>query len=80
VLLVEKVKLAAPARVVGERHLKLKVTDGQGRPLDVIGFGWGECAPELDPDKPLDIAGHLMENVWNQTTTLQLEVKDLRWD
>jgi single-stranded-DNA-specific exonuclease len=79
-LLAEQVRLAAPARVVGERHLKLKITDGAGRPLDVIGFGWGEYAPELTPDKPLDIAGHLMENVWNQTTTLQLELKDLRWD
>ncbi|NTV52098.1 MAG: single-stranded-DNA-specific exonuclease RecJ [Candidatus Firestonebacteria bacterium] len=80
ILAAEKVRLAAPARVVGERHLKLKVKDGQGRPLDVIGFGWGECAADLSPDKPLDIAGHLVENIWNQTTTLQMELKDLRWD
>jgi single-stranded-DNA-specific exonuclease len=79
-LLAEQVKLAAPARVVGERHLKLKVTDGQGHPLDVIGFGWGDCAKHLEPDKLLDIAGHLTENVWNGTTSLQLELKDLRWE
>lgn len=31
------------ARIVGERHLKLKVATPDGTPLDAIGFGLGEC-------------------------------------
>ncbi len=77
-LAASQVWLASPPRVVGERHLKLKITDGKNRTLDVIGFGWGERAQDLDIANPLDIAGHLMENTWNGSTTLQLELKDMR--
>jgi single-stranded-DNA-specific exonuclease len=79
-LMLPKVRLAAPPRVVGERHLKLKIADAQNRSLDVIGFGWGECARNLIPGNPLDLAGHLSENTWNGATTLQMELKDLHWN
>ncbi len=69
--------LATAPRVVGERHLKLKLTDGQNRSLDAIGFGLAEEAQYLDIANPLDIVGHLMENTWNGTTSLQLEIKDI---
>lgn len=72
------VTLAAPPRVVGERHLKLRVTDPGRRVLDVIGFGLGERAPELRPGQVLDLAGSISENAWNGSCTLQLEIKDLR--
>jgi single-stranded-DNA-specific exonuclease len=72
------VRLAAPPRVVGDRHLKLKVTDGRRTTLDIIGFGLGARAPEIKQTAVFDLAGHPTENIWNGTTTLQLEIKDFR--
>jgi single-stranded-DNA-specific exonuclease len=77
-LAVTGVTLAAPPRVVGERHLKLRVTDTGRRVLDVIGFGLGERAPELRSGSVLDLAGFAGENEWNGARVLQLELKDFR--
>jgi single-stranded-DNA-specific exonuclease len=77
-LAVTGVELAGPPRVVGERHLKLKVTTSGRRVMDVIGFGLGERAAEVGPEMVLDIAGYAGENEWNGSRCLQLEMKDFR--
>jgi single-stranded-DNA-specific exonuclease len=72
------VSLGSPPRVVGERHLKLKLQDDKGRWLDAIGFGLGARAGELKCGEALDVAGTVSENTWNGNTRLQMEVKDFR--
>ncbi|MEW6516055.1 MAG: single-stranded-DNA-specific exonuclease RecJ [candidate division FCPU426 bacterium] len=74
----KRLKLCLPPRVVGEKHLKFKVTDDRGRYLDAIGFGLGHRAEEAALHNLIDIAGYASENVWNQSTTLQVEIKDFR--
>ncbi len=78
VLALHGLNLAAAPRVVGERHLKLRVASGRGRSLDVIGFGLAGRAGELELKTPIAIAGHLGENVWNGSANLQLEMKDFK--
>jgi len=78
VFMVSRAGLAQPPRVLGERHLKLKLTDGRNHVMDAIGFGLGERAEELDAGAFLDVAGQISENNWNGTSTVQMELKDFR--
>ncbi|HET6762629.1 MAG TPA: single-stranded-DNA-specific exonuclease RecJ, partial [Longimicrobiaceae bacterium] len=71
-------RVGGPPRVVGQKHLKLKLESG-GVSLDAIGFGmaerWGE--PGLT-GSPVDAAFKLEENTWNGRTSLQARLVDLR--
>lgn len=60
-------------RTVGEGHLKLRLKAG-GRILDGIAFRQAERAS----DGVLDVAFFPELNLWNNTTTLQLRIKDIR--
>jgi single-stranded-DNA-specific exonuclease len=71
-------EVCLPPRLAGEKHLKLKLRDNHGRFLDAIGFGLGQRISEAALHNLIDIAGFASENVWNQTTTLQVEIKDFR--
>jgi single-stranded-DNA-specific exonuclease len=70
-------RLALPPRVVGEKHLKLKVGNGS-RDLDAIGWRKGEQAGLLAPGDSLDVAFTLDENTWQGMSSLQLVIKDLQ--
>ncbi len=77
-VLVRGIKLAGYPRVVGDRHLKLAVRDDRNHRLEVIGFGMSDRLPELENAGSLDMVGSPGENRWNGTTTVQLELKDLK--
>ena len=63
----------------GNEHLKFTVFDpeNQSESFDVIGFGMGDRADELDSGVVIDLAYNIDENTWNGRTTLQLVAKDL---
>lgn len=60
-------------RVVGEKHLKLKIDCG-GTAFSGIAFGQSDCST----DGMLDIAFVPELNVWNNSTTIQLRIKNMR--
>ncbi|MDD2852070.1 MAG: single-stranded-DNA-specific exonuclease RecJ [Desulfuromonadaceae bacterium] len=60
-------------RVVGDGHLKLRVTAG-GIAFSAIAFRQADCVT----DGVLDIAFYPECNIWNNTTTLQLRIKGIR--
>ena len=60
-------------RIVGEGHLKLRVSAG-GREFSAIAFRQAECPT----DGLLDIAFLPECNIWKNSTTLQLRIKALR--
>ena len=74
-----RMQVCLPPRLVGERHVKFKVSAGRKAVVDVIGFGLGERMAEINCNNLIDIVGHASENVWNNTTTLQIEMKDFRY-
>jgi single-stranded-DNA-specific exonuclease len=71
------VYLALEPRVVGEEHLKL-VFRQEGITVDAIGFGLGHLAEKLD-NRPLDVIFSLQENVWRGKSTIQMNLKDLKF-
>jgi single-stranded-DNA-specific exonuclease len=73
---------AEGSRVVGKNHLKLNIAHPEipGGPFPGIAFQQGEHFPKIEKKIPFNICYHLEENEWNGTKSLQLNVKDIRFD
>ena len=67
------------AKVVGEKHLKLRVRNPLGNPpgYDAIAFGQADSL-KVVKGHGFDICYTLDENVWKGNVSLQLMVKDLK--
>ena len=68
-------------RVVGNNHLKLSLTQDKQSPgmLDGIAFQLGHHHPRVEKQQAFDIVFHVEENTYNGRTTLQLNIKDLKF-
>ena len=68
------------ARIVGNNHLKLNVVhrDISGYPVSAIAFQQGEHIEYIKKGIPFDICYHIEENNWNNKTTIQLNIKDIK--
>src|SRR5207247_749438 len=77
VLVSREVMLNAPPRVVGKDGLRLSIQLGRGA-LSAIGWGMAPRAPELDVDRPIDIAYRLDRDEWNGESRLQARLADFR--
>jgi single-stranded-DNA-specific exonuclease len=73
VLVSRGVRLAAPARVMGDGHLKLRLQTDTGE-LEAIGWGMARLASELDVATPFDIAYRLERDEWNGVPRLQAKL------
>ncbi|WP_181304847.1 single-stranded-DNA-specific exonuclease RecJ [Rufibacter sp. XAAS-G3-1] len=67
------------ARVVGDAHLKLRLTQDGETFFDAIAFGMAEYYPRIQKGIPFDVCYCVEENVFRGTTTLQLRIKDIRF-
>jgi len=65
------------ARVVGGKHLKLRL-DGGHRVLDAIAFRWGDREAEIGGGAALDLACHLEINAFGGHERVELRVRDAR--
>jgi len=82
VFLVRQVIDGGGSRIIGKdrTHLRLDLKTPEGsKHLAGIGFGLADYYDEIALKKPFDLIFTLEENVWNGTTTLQLNVKDVRF-
>jgi len=77
VLVSRGVRLAAPARVMGDGHLKLRLRTDAGE-LEAIGWGMANLASELDVAIPFDIAYRLERDDWNGVPRLQAKLAAVR--
>ena len=71
--------------VGGLRHLKLTMTQGGDQekgvaPLSGIAFQQGDHFDRIHNGEPFSICYHLEYNTWQGKTTLQLNVKDIKFD
>ncbi len=66
--------------IVGNGHLKLRVAQNGSQPFDAIGFNMHEFLPMLRNanNGTLSMVYVIEENSWNNRTTLQLRLKDIR--
>jgi single-stranded-DNA-specific exonuclease len=69
--------LLSGPRILQEKHLRLRVACGT-RSFDAIGWGMADRAARLAPGQPLDMAFTLDRNVFQDVTTLQLVVSEIR--
>jgi len=70
-------RLVAPPRILKEKHLKLKVAQGD-RSFEALGWGRAEQGASLALRQQVDLAFTLAESVFQEETKLQLVIKDLR--
>lgn len=69
------------ARLVGENHLKMEVYQEEDPSIkfSCIGFGLGENLAALSRGKSFDMVYSVEENVWKGFSTMQLNVKDIKF-
>ncbi|WP_210462651.1 single-stranded-DNA-specific exonuclease RecJ [Rufibacter roseolus] len=67
------------ARVVGDAHLKLRLTQDGETFFDAIAFGMAEYYPRIQKGIPFDVCYAIEENVFRGNVTLQLRIKDIRF-
>lgn len=70
-------KAASEPRIVGEKHLKVALSQ-DGERCECIGFGMGEWAGKLIQNE-VDAVFTINENEWRGRRTLQLQLKDLKF-
>lgn len=70
------------ARIVGQKHLKMSVfqSDKRSFPIDAIAFGFGNYYDKIIQRIPFHICYHVELNAWQGKKTIQLCVKDLKFD
>lgn len=74
VFMLEKVSVSN-IRTIGQegKHLKFKVGD-----LDVIGFNFGRLISKIKDGDKIDLAFTIDENIWQDKTSLQLKLVDIK--
>lgn len=68
-------RLAAPARRVGDGHVRL-LLEQDGARIPAIGFGMAERLGDLQAHARLDVAYHLQENRWRGRRAVQARIVD----
>ncbi len=76
-LVTRGVRLAAPARAVGQGGLKLRLQTDHA-PLEAIGWSLGHRIGELDLSRPFDIAYRLERDEYQGVSRLQAKLVDFR--
>jgi len=72
---------AKTSRILKEKHLGMTlIQDGTKVEFKAIAFNMGEYFDLVKSGMPFDVAYCLEENHYNGETTIQLHVKDLKFD
>jgi single-stranded-DNA-specific exonuclease len=81
IFLSHEVRDNGKGRVVGNNHLKLTLTQDDIQPgvFDGIAFQLGHHHPMVEQKDSFEIVYHVEENNFNNRTTLQLNIKDLKF-
>jgi single-stranded-DNA-specific exonuclease len=67
------------SRIVGDNHLKTSLYQpGMNLSIEAIGFDLGHLWKQVGSGEPADVLYTLESNTWNERTTLQLNLKDIR--
>jgi single-stranded-DNA-specific exonuclease len=68
-------------RVVGNNHLKLSLTQEEihAGMFDGIAFQLGHHHPKVEQQEVFDVVYHVEENSYNGRTSLQLNIKDIKF-
>jgi single-stranded-DNA-specific exonuclease len=81
VFVARSVRLAAPPRVMKERHVSLQFTqEPRGMQLRALGWNWAEriASMQLAEGSLLDLAYHIRENEHPEYGGIELEIAGLQ--
>jgi single-stranded-DNA-specific exonuclease len=78
VFMASGVKLAGAIGIVGDKHLKMQVKQGDSNVFDCIGFGLGKLKEVLLLSNNFDMCFSIEENSWKDRRNIQLNIKDIR--
>lgn len=67
-------------KMVGNGHLKLGLKDNRMFAADAIAWQQGDLYDKVSQNKPFDLCYTIEENIFNNTTSLQLNVRELRFN
>jgi len=62
-----------------QQHIKFKVKQENSSDYEVIAFNMAQHFERIDSGMPFDICYHLEENHFNNKTTLQIRIKDIKF-
>ncbi|WP_299818538.1 single-stranded-DNA-specific exonuclease RecJ [uncultured Pontibacter sp.] len=65
-------------RIVGDSHLKLRLTQDGHQSIDAIGFGLSDYYDKISKGIPFNVCYTIEENIYRGVITLQLRIKDIR--
>jgi single-stranded-DNA-specific exonuclease len=73
---------AGGSRIVGKNHLKLYVVHPEisGGPFSAIAFQQGDHFEKIEKGIPFNICYYVEENEWNGSVSLQLNIKDIKFE
>ncbi len=66
--------------IVGDKHIKLNVTQQNSPIFDCIGFGLAAYESLIVPNKPFSMCYSIEENVWKDQQRIQLNIKAINTD
>jgi single-stranded-DNA-specific exonuclease len=73
-------QLVGRAFIVGDKHLKLTVTQNNAPAVDCIGFGLAEYERILIPGQTFSMCYTIEDNVWKDQHRIQLNIKAINTD
>jgi single-stranded-DNA-specific exonuclease len=62
-----------------QQHIKFKVRQENSAEFEAIAFNMAQYYEQIDSGRPFDICYHLEENHFNDRTTLQIRIKDIKF-
>jgi single-stranded-DNA-specific exonuclease len=65
-------------RIVGDSHLKLRLTQDGYSNIDAIGFGFADYYAKISKGIPFDVCYTIEENIYRGVISIQLQIKDIR--
>jgi len=72
------VKLIERAQIVGNKHLKMKIQQGDSPIFDCIGFGLAESCNLVNQGVPFHVCFSIEENIWRDQKNIQLNIKAIK--
>jgi len=72
--------LAGTPTIMKEKHLKFEVFQANSPKFTAVGFGMAELYPKLTSGQPFSMAYTIEENTFRDQTTLQLMIKDVKFE
>ena len=82
VFMTKCVQDSGTARIVGQNHLKLSIFQPSNRsyPIGAIAFGLGKHYERIAQGNPFHICYHIEMNEWQGRTSIQLNIKDIKFE